>query len=197
MRHAVMTLEGAAAYPPNLPVVMDWTPTDGIYFRSYSGRQVLVGDTGDGERLREADVRQADVPLDHVAEIGAALGRRMPAFAEAGLARSWTGVYDVTPDWNPVLGPLPGIDGLHVAFGFSGHGFKLSPMSGASSRNRRSESCRTCPLAPYSIERFAGGPTPRRRLRRERRRVAHHDRRTDGQGEISRPREPWRKSNVP
>ena len=30
----------------------------------------------------------------------------MPAFADAGLAASWTGVYDVTPDWNPVLGPL-------------------------------------------------------------------------------------------
>ncbi|MEO8303902.1 MAG: FAD-binding oxidoreductase [Betaproteobacteria bacterium] len=157
MRHAVMTLEAAASYTPDLPVVMDWVPKDGVYFRSYGGRQVLVGDTGDGERLDAPDVRQADVALDHVAAIGALLGRRMPAFAEAGLATSWTGVYDVTPDWNPVLGPLPGIDGLHVAFGFSGHGFKLSPMVGRIVAQSVLGIAPDLSLAPYSIARFAGG----------------------------------------
>jgi sarcosine oxidase subunit beta len=157
MRHAVMTLECKTPYPPNLPVVMDWIPKDGIYFRSYSGRQVLVGDTGDGERLAAPDTTQADVPLDHVADIGEKLSRRMPAFAEAGLARSWTGVYDVSPDWNPVLGPLPGIDGLLVAFGFSGHGFKLSPIVGRLVAQAALGMKTDLPLAPYSIERFKAG----------------------------------------
>jgi glycine/D-amino acid oxidase-like deaminating enzyme len=157
MRHAVITLEGAIRYTPDLPVVMDWIPPDGIYFRSYSGRQVLVGDTGDGERLALPDTTQADVSLDHVATLGEQLGRRMPAFAEAGLANCWTGVYDVTPDWNPVLGPLPGIDGLHVAFGFSGHGFKLSPMVGRIVAQSALGMTPDLPLTPYSIERFAGG----------------------------------------
>ena len=56
--------------------------------------------------------------------------KRPPAFESAGLAASWTGVYDVTPDWNPVLGPVDGVPGLHLAYGFSGHGFKLSPIVG-------------------------------------------------------------------
>jgi len=157
MRHAVMTLAAATAYPRELPVVMDWLPEDGIYFRSYSGGQVLVGDTGPGERLARPDVNQADVPLDHVADIGEKLGRRLPSFADAGLAHSWTGVYDVTPDWNPVLGPLPGIDGLEVAFGFSGHGFKLSPIVGRIVAQSALGMAADLPLAPYSIERFAGG----------------------------------------
>jgi sarcosine oxidase, subunit beta len=157
MRHSLITLESATPYTPNLPVVMDWIPRDGTYFRSYGGRQVLIGDTGDGETLAAPDTAQADVPLDHVAALGAILARRMPAFAEAGLARSWTGVYDVTPDWNPVLGPLPGIDGLHVAFGFSGHGFKLSPMVGRIVAQAALGMTPDLPLAPYSIERFAGG----------------------------------------
>jgi sarcosine oxidase subunit beta len=157
MRHAVMTLEGATAYSSSLPVVMDWFPKDGIYFRSYGGRQVLVGDTGDGERLALPDVTQADIPLDHVADIGEKLGRRMPAFAESGLASSWTGVYDVTPDWNPVLGSLPGIEGLHVACGFSGHGFKLSPIVGRIVAQSALGLATDLPLAPYSIERFAAG----------------------------------------
>jgi glycine/D-amino acid oxidase-like deaminating enzyme len=129
-RHAVVSLESATPYTPNLPVVMDWVPPGGIYFRSYSGRQLMIGDTGEGEALAAPETRQGEITLDHVAQLGELLGRRVPAFAEAGLAHSWTGVYDTTPDWNPVLGPLPGIEGLQVAFGFSGHGFKLSPLVG-------------------------------------------------------------------
>ena len=41
-----------------------------------------------------------------------------------------SGSYDVTPDRQPVLGPVPGYDGLHVAAGFSGHGFMIAPAVG-------------------------------------------------------------------
>jgi sarcosine oxidase subunit beta len=40
------------------------------------------------------------------------------------------GAYDVTPDRQPLLGPLPGHEGLHVATGFSGHGFMIAPAVG-------------------------------------------------------------------
>ena len=156
-RHAVMTLESATRYTTRLPVVMDWTPPGGIYFRCYGGRQVLVGDTGDGEVIAAPDTEQADIALDHVVDIGAKLARRMPSFSDAGLAASWTGVYDVTPDWNPVLGPLPGIDGLLVAFGFSGHGFKLSPIIGRVVAQTALGLTPDLPLGPYSIGRFAAG----------------------------------------
>ena len=156
-RHRVMTLESATAYHNRLPVVMDWAVPGGIYFRCYGGRQVMVGDTADGEFIAEPDNEQADVPLDHVADIGEKLARRMPSFADAGLAASWTGIYDVTPDWNPVLGPLPGIDGLHVAFGFSGHGFNLSPMIGRIVAQAALGIAPDLSIAPYSIQRFANG----------------------------------------
>jgi glycine/D-amino acid oxidase-like deaminating enzyme len=35
-----------------------------------------------------------------------------------------------TPDELPVLGPVPGTEGLLVAAGFSGHGFALAPAAG-------------------------------------------------------------------
>ena len=41
---------------------------------------------------------------------------------------SHTGVYDCTPDVQPILGGHDGIDGLHFAIGMSGHGFKLAPI---------------------------------------------------------------------
>ena len=41
-----------------------------------------------------------------------------------------SGAYDVTPDFHPILGWAPGIEGLCLAMGFSGHGLKLSPAIG-------------------------------------------------------------------
>jgi glycine/D-amino acid oxidase-like deaminating enzyme len=61
--------------------------------------------------------------------VGAA-SRRVPALADAGLVTGVTGVYDMTPDGRPVLGGWPGLDGLVLAAGFSGTGFKISPAVG-------------------------------------------------------------------
>jgi sarcosine oxidase subunit beta len=46
------------------------------------------------------------------------------------VAQGWVGIEAFTPDGLPILGPIPGIDGLLVAAGFSGHGFALAPVVG-------------------------------------------------------------------
>jgi len=53
-----------------------------------------------------------------------------PPVGACALARSWAGLEAFTPDDLPILGPVPGLGGLLVAAGFSGHGFALSPMIG-------------------------------------------------------------------
>jgi len=53
-----------------------------------------------------------------------------PAVGEATLARGWAGLEAFTPDDVPVMGPVPGVDGLIVAAGFCGHGFALAPTVG-------------------------------------------------------------------
>jgi len=53
-----------------------------------------------------------------------------PAVGEATLARGWAGLEAFTPDDVPLLGPVPGVDGLIVAAGFCGHGFALAPTVG-------------------------------------------------------------------
>ena len=85
------------------------------------------------------------------------MAERFPSFAEAGLASAWTGVYDVTPDWNPVLGPVPDVPGLVVGFGFSGHGFKLSPAVGRVLAQAALGLPTDVSLAPYALERFRSG----------------------------------------
>ena len=154
-RHSVMTLEAETPYGHDLPVVKDLVSPGRLYFRSYGGRQVLVSEGNEGVDIPEPDVEQADVPLDEVVHVGEQLAHRMPAFETAGLAASWTGVYDVTPDWNPVLGPVDGVPGLVLAYGFSGHGFKLSPIVGRLVAQAALGLAPDFPLAPYALSRFA------------------------------------------
>lgn len=58
------------------------------------------------------------------------LGRRFPALAQARPVRGWAGPYDFTPDWHPIVGPVPGVEGAYMSVGNSGHGFKLAPSIG-------------------------------------------------------------------
>ena len=79
--------------------------------------------------------------MDYVAEIGMQVAARFPSFETAGLASSWTGVYDVTPDWNPVLGRAPGIQGLILGFGFSVVSGRITTlMCPGGMRNRKKQS---------------------------------------------------------
>lgn len=58
------------------------------------------------------------------------LAKRMPEYQEREDAGEVSSFYTLTPDSQPVIGPVPGIEGLFVATGFSGHGFKLAPSVG-------------------------------------------------------------------
>ena len=157
-RHAVLALDcEAAPYTFDMPVFKDLSSPGMLYCRSYGGKQMLVSEGLVGEKLSNADPEQGDVPLDYVAEVGAQVAERFPAYGAAGLASSWTGVYDVTPDWNPVLGRLPEVDGLVVGYGFSGHGFKLSPTVGRVLAQEALGLKTDVSLTPYSIERFSNG----------------------------------------
>jgi glycine/D-amino acid oxidase-like deaminating enzyme len=157
-RHAVMALDcESAPYTFKMPVFKDLSSKGMLYYRSYGGKQMLVSEGMVGERLSEADSSQGDIPLDYVVEVGAQVADRFPEYEAAGLASSWTGVYDVTPDWNPVLGRIPGVEGLVVGYGFSGHGFKLSPTVGRILAQEALRLPTDVSLSPYSIDRFRSG----------------------------------------
>ena len=57
---------------------------------------------------------------------------RVPCLDEAEVnpKRAWAGLYEMTPDHHPILGPAPGLPGLYFANGFSGHGVMHSPATG-------------------------------------------------------------------
>ncbi|AMV48740.1 NAD(P)/FAD-dependent oxidoreductase [Paraburkholderia caribensis] len=157
-RHTVLALEcDEGAYTFKMPAFKDLGSPGMLYFRSYGGTQMLVSEGVVGETLNAPETEQGDISLDYVAEVGAQVAGRFPAYETAGLASSWTGVYDVTPDWNPVLGNVGDVEGLVVGFGFSGHGFKLSPGIGKLLAQHALGQPTDVSLAPYALDRFSTG----------------------------------------
>jgi sarcosine oxidase subunit beta len=155
-RHTVLTLEGAQPYRNDLPIVKDLTVENKMYFRAES-ETLLVG-TGDfGEPITDPDDMDITPAQGLVILQLRQIAHRVPSFGEARIARTWFGPYDVTPDWNPVLDFAPEVSGLVLAFGFSGHGFKLAPAVGKMLAQLALDRPRDVDIAPYSLARFAQG----------------------------------------
>lgn len=64
------------------------------------------------------------------AEFQPALIRRVPVFSRLTNVEGWAGLYEMTPDHNPVIGEHPALRGFIFANGFSGHGLMMSPATG-------------------------------------------------------------------
>lgn len=156
-KHTVLTFRVAEDFKPTLPIVKDLTVENKMYFRPASGGVVLVGTGDHGEPLVKADDLDGNVSDDFVLLQGQQLANRMPEFAEGQLVDSWTGPYDIPPDWNPVLGPVDGIEGFYIAYGFSGHGFKLAPTLGKVLAQDMLGQDLDVNIGGYRLNRFAEG----------------------------------------
>lgn len=77
-----------------------------------------------------------------------------PIFNSAEIEQAWAGAIDVTPDSNPVIGPVAQLPGLMVATGFSGHGFGTSPAAGQLAADLLSGHPPIIDPSPYTFCRF-------------------------------------------
>lgn len=101
----------------------------GIYSRP-EGDLMLVGslETSDAEMVvDDPDYYNETMDFDRVESYSERVMRRYPAMQQARFHNGYASLYDITPDWQPVLGTLPGYENLFCAIGSSGHGFKLAP----------------------------------------------------------------------
>ena len=79
-----------------------------------------------------------------------------PQMAGARIVRFWAGIEGFTPDHIPVIGPATQAPGLYHAFGFSAHGFQLSPVVGRILSELIIDGHSSLPIEPFSPARFAG-----------------------------------------
>jgi sarcosine oxidase subunit beta len=104
---------------------------DRTYWRRDRGR-LLAGD-GHPKKNEYVDPNNYDSTHDasYELELMARLKHRIPRFTDnARVVGGFAALYDVTPDWHPILGAVDGIKGYLNCVGWSGHGFKLGPAVG-------------------------------------------------------------------
>jgi sarcosine oxidase subunit beta len=81
-----------------------------------------------------------------------------PPLAEAGIERTWAGLYEMTPDRHPIIGEAPGVAGFVLANGFSGHGFQHAPVVGKLVAEIVTEGrARSVDVSSLGLERFSTG----------------------------------------
>jgi sarcosine oxidase subunit beta len=130
-----------------------------VYFRSDAHDKMLIGDFY-GLRGAAADPDNfAQRPSnDWLEEILEKSCRRIPKLQNAEVMRGITGIYDMTPDSRPLLGKVPEFEGLYVAAGFSGMGFKISPAVGLVMTELLLDGAgKTVDISAFRTTRFAEG----------------------------------------
>jgi sarcosine oxidase, subunit beta len=101
---------------------------NGYYFRPEGDELFLMGPLHP-EPTVDPDDFDERVDTNEAERLGAGVVRRAPALRHATARGGWASLYDVSPDWQPVIGEIA--PGVFVDAGTSGHGFKLAPALGA------------------------------------------------------------------
>ncbi|WP_375002013.1 NAD(P)/FAD-dependent oxidoreductase [Aeromicrobium sp. CTD01-1L150] len=132
--HGALTLELSQPHPFT-PFVMDYVPgtgRDGVYFRSERSDQLIAGLHTD-EAIRDTvspDVPLGSLGMESVERIMTQLVHRLAGAEDAQIGRSWSGIYPMTPDHQPIAGWHSQRDGVVCALGAGGSGIQLSPAVG-------------------------------------------------------------------
>ncbi|HKS39795.1 MAG TPA: FAD-binding oxidoreductase [Blastocatellia bacterium] len=143
------------AVPATRIMVIDFETT--FYFHR-EGAGILFG-MSDPEETSSYDTTVSWEFLEKVTQVAV---KRLPHLAEAGIAHAWAGLYEVTPDAMPIIGPAHNLEGFFMITGFSGHGFQHSPAAG---RILADIIVRGTPLdfdmTPFEFDRFSRCATER------------------------------------
>jgi sarcosine oxidase subunit beta len=123
-----------------------------FYFHRQGG-QLLFG-MGDPAERPGFDTT---VRWDFLPEAVEAGVMRLPALADAVVSHAWAGLYEMTPDAMPIVGPAAGCEGFYVIAGFSGHGFQHSPAAGRVLADLIAGRDPGLDLSPFAADRFVAG----------------------------------------
>ena len=130
----------------------------GLYFKPTHGDMIHAGSLA-GEEVNEPvdpDHYNEAADGDWLPQVRQRLSRRYPAMHRGYGRGGYGALYAITPDWHPILDRWPGLDGAYCAVGFSGHGFKMSPVVGQLLAELIVDGqAKTLDIAPLRLARFA------------------------------------------
>ncbi len=81
----------------------------------------------------------------------------VPLLKEVSMVRQWSGLYNMSPDSQPIVGEHPQVNGFYMAVGFSGHGFMLAPVASRLMAELILKGRTSIPIDKLDIGRFERG----------------------------------------
>ncbi len=151
VRRQFFTTDALAGMPRDHVFTIEFATS--LYFHP-EGVGLLVG-------MSNADEKPGDTyAIDegfHLKMLERAL-YRLPLLEHARVAKQMAGLYEVTPDAEPIIAPARALPGFYIAAGFSGHGFQHSPATGkVMSELILDGAAKTVDVSMLDLERFAEG----------------------------------------
>jgi len=150
-RRQVVVTAAIAEIPADFPFVIDYSQA--LYFHR-EGPGLMTGKSNPGQAPGFDESVDEAWELVHLVAAAA----RMPLLEGAGIARRWAGLYEITPDHHPILGPVAELEGFYCNAGFSGHGFMHSPAAGLLLAEEIVDGrARSLDISSLRLERFGRG----------------------------------------
>ncbi len=115
-------------------------------------RQTVNGEVLIGYSQEKAGMDRRNT-FDTLRETAAFGVQLVPALARATIVRTFAGLRCLPRDDLPILGPIPGVQGMYVAAMHSG--YTLAPLIGTLMTELLTEGETSLPITPYLIDRFA------------------------------------------
>lgn len=148
-RHIFITDPILKPVPTSHIMVIDFETT--FYFHR-EGAGILFG-MSDSDEPSSFNTTVSWEFLEKVTQVAV---KRLPALGDAGIAHAWAGLYEMTPDAMPIIGPVREVEGFFMIAGFSGHGFQHSPAAGRILADTIANGQpRDFDATPFSFDRFS------------------------------------------
>jgi sarcosine oxidase subunit beta len=153
-RHPVVLVRRPTSWRNPTPVWADLLT--GWYFKPERNTGIMVGSLADTSDDVDPDNHATTPTFAEIEEYSAGALTRFPILEEGAAQGGWAGLYDVTPDWQPVIDRIPHVEGFYCVVGMSGHGFKIAPAIGQSVAELVLDgACKTYDLSLFRYSRFA------------------------------------------
>jgi sarcosine oxidase, subunit beta len=148
-RKVLITNSFSDGIPDSIPLIVD---VDSTFAFGREGKGLLFGTNPAIPRGFELVFRP-----DYEDEVLAAALERVPATRGCSPSRSVAGLYEMSPDANPIVGSVPGEEGMYCCAGFAGHGFMHAPAIGEIFAELFTKGRTSVDISAFDMGRFAKG----------------------------------------
>lgn len=148
-RHQILVTEPVE--PMQEPMVMSFGLN--LYVQQSPEGSFIMG-RGDNSEPRDLRITSS---WHFAEEMAKTIDAILPPISKLRVVRQWAGLYNMTPDKQPIYDKAENVEGFYLAVGFSGHGFMFGPITGVAMSEMILGEKSTVDVSMLNLERFRTG----------------------------------------